>query len=74
MEANLKFNLNELEDIIAYQRCNKSTDLVLALWNFRNSINDIIDNEEEKEPAEKIRNKFFEILDEYNIILDELCY
>lgn len=74
MEANLKFNLNELEDIIAYQRCNKSTDLVLALWNFRNSINDIIDDEEEKEPAEKIRNKFFEILDEYNIILDELCY
>lgn len=74
MEASLKFNLNELEDIIAYQRCNKSTDLVLALWNFRNSINDIIDDEKEKEPAEKIRNKFFEILDEYNIILDELCY
>jgi hypothetical protein len=73
MTAKIIFNLDNIDDSYAYERCNKSYDLAMALWDFSSSIDRIIEDGEENS-AEKLKNKFYNILEDYNINLDKLCY
>ena len=63
MTAKLEFNLEEPEDVLKFNRCNKSLDLTLCLFNL-------------KERMYKDRcltpDEFFEIFNSYNIHLEEL--
>jgi len=63
MKAQLNFDLNNEEERIEFIRCSQSTELTLALFKMRELIirNDVITNEE-----------FVEILDEYNINIDNI--
>jgi hypothetical protein len=63
MKAQFKFDLNNEEERIEFIRCSQSTELTLSLFKMRELIirNDVITNEE-----------FVEILDEYNINIDNI--
>ena len=63
MKALLKFDLNNEEERIEFIRCSQATELTLSIFNMRELIirNDVITNEE-----------FVEILDEYNINIDNI--
>jgi hypothetical protein len=63
MKAQFKFDLNNEEERIEFIRCSQSAELTLALFKMRELIirNDVIKNEE-----------FVEILDEYNINIDNI--
>ena len=63
MTAQLNFNLEEPDDVLKYNRCNKSIDICLCLFNIRELM---VKNS-------KVNQKqFFEILSSYNINLEEL--
>ena len=63
MTVKLEFNLDEPEDVQKFNRCNKSLDLTLCLFNIR----------EEMIKNSKINQKqFFALLSSYNIDLEQL--
>lgn len=63
MTAQLNFDLDVPEDVQRYNRCNKSLELVLCLFNLKEQIfnSELITDE-----------VFFETLQSYNINLEEL--
>jgi hypothetical protein len=63
MTAQLNFNLEEYDDIIKYNRCNKSLDLTFCLLKLRNEI---------LKDKDITSDVFFGILDEYNINLEQI--
>ena len=70
-KATLEFDLNDPDDSILHLRYIKSTDILLALHEFDQHLRSeskYRDNEE----AEKLREKFWEILGDNNISIDEL--
>jgi hypothetical protein len=77
-KAILEFDLNEPEDIQAHKRAVKAVDLSLALWDIEQYLrgqlkyNDENLTSEAYDALDKAKDKFYEILDEYNISLDEL--
>lgn len=79
-KAKLKFNLNNPEDVEHYNRCNKSLDMASALFdivvNLRKTADRKLESEYEKggypDEAEVIYEEINEILDKYNINIDEL--
>jgi len=72
MKVKMIFDLNEEEDIEAYERCNKSLDMALALWDFSQKLKNIEKYGSGEENVESISKDFYEILEEHNIILDKL--
>lgn len=72
MKVKMIFDLNEEEDIEAYERCNKSLDMALALWDFSQKLKSIEKYGSGEENVESISKDFYEILEEHNIILDKL--
>jgi len=63
MKAQFNFDLNNEEERIEFIRCSQSSELTLVLFKMRELIirNDVITNEE-----------FVEILDQYNINIDNI--
>ena len=72
MKAKLIFDLNDEEDIAAYERCNKSLDLALALWDFSQKLKAISKYGSGEEDIESISKDFYDILEEHNINLEKL--
>jgi hypothetical protein len=72
MRAKLIFDLDSMDDLAAYERCNKSLDMSLALWDFSNKLRTISKYGTGEEDVESISKDFYEILEEYNINLEKL--
>lgn len=77
--AELKFNLDEPDDRMQFERCVKATDLALVLWQvYYNSWRDIergIDSGKIKTPQEAIdayKTVLRDEMDEHGIIIDNL--
>lgn len=72
------FDLNDPDDIMSHRRVMQSTDMALAMWEFKNKLwrmlkhppDDISDDV--YKTIEDIQKEFFETLDEYNLNLDKL--
>jgi len=83
MESTLKFNLNDFDDRMAHLRCVKSMDMSLTLFDISNLFK-VLENEIEvreyaeqppmtnEEVIEWFRVTIFEVMNNYNINLDEL--
>ena len=78
MKAVLEFNLDGHEDETAYMRCVKAKDMALAVWDIEQYLRgkikhapDSMSDETYKE-LQEVRQKFYLILNEYNINTDEL--
>ena len=83
MESTLKFNLNDFDDRMAHLRCVKSMDMALTLFDISNLFK-VLENEIEvreyaeqppmtnEEVIEWFRVTIFEVMNNYNINLDEL--
>lgn len=72
MRAKLIFDLDSMDDVAAYERCNKSLDIALALWDFSNKLRSISKYGSGEEDVESISKSFYETLEEYNINLEKL--
>ncbi len=72
MKAKLIFDLDIIDDVVAYERCNKALDLSLALWDFSNKLRSISKWGSGEEDVESISKDFYDILQEYNINLEKL--
>lgn len=73
MRAKLIFDLDNIDDAVAYERCNKSSDIAFALWDFSNKLRSIEKyGSGEDDNVESISKSFYEILEEYNINLEKL--
>lgn len=82
-KASLKFDLNDMDDQLAFTRATKSLDLALALWKISQLRNKQLEfhievNIDENDPDAKwdtrdyILGEIFNIFEEYNIDVDEL--
>lgn len=78
-QAQLTYDLNDPDDIMAHLRAVKSLDLALVLWemayNAKKNIEYQIESEEIKDPydvVEKFMEKLHEELTDRGINLDEL--
>lgn len=71
MKAILKFDLTDSDDRMAHQRCIKSLDLALALWdinyNLYDRFRDLIELNPESDPADILREEINNIFEKYNI-------
>lgn len=83
MKAILQFNLDNLDDEMAYIRCVKSKDTAMCLWeimhNTKKSTHAVVDcmleNNEKCSPHDAIDvvyERIYEILKENNINIEEL--
>ena len=78
MKAILEFNLDEVDDMDAHKRAVKSLDMALALWDIERYFRAQLKYNEEGltdaqyEVLDRARSEFYEILNKYNISLDEL--
>jgi hypothetical protein len=72
MKAKLIFDLDIIDDVVAYERCNKALDISLALWDFSNKLRSIAKYGEGEDDVESISKNFYDILEEYNINLEKL--
>ncbi len=77
MKATLEFDLNEQEDIIAHKRATKALDMALVLWDIDHYLrtqvkyNEVL-TQEAHDAFESAREKFYEILNDHNINIDEI--
>ncbi len=77
-KAILEFDLNDADDTLAYNRCNKSTDMALALWEITHNTRKGLVNQLEHVPLNShetvymVFDRIYEILQEHNVNLDEL--
>lgn len=78
MKAILEFDFNEPDDMQAHKRAVKALDMALVLWDvdkyFRSQLkyNEEGLTEEAYAALEKAREKFYEILNDHNISVDEM--
>lgn len=72
MRAKLIFDLDNMDDLAAYERCNKSLDMALALWDFSQKLRSISKYGTGEEDVESISKDFYEILEEHSINLEKL--
>jgi len=78
MKAILEFDLNETNDISAHKRAVKALDMAIALWDIeqylRSQTKYAPDSmpQEAYDALEKAREKFYEILNDHNIGMDEI--
>lgn len=77
-KAILEFNLDEFEDESAHMRCIKAKDMALALWDLDQHLRAQTKYAPDSMPGEvydalqETRDKLYEIMNSYNIDLDEL--
>lgn len=78
MKAILEFDLNQEDDDVAHKRAVKALDLCIVLWDIdqylRSQTKYAPDDmpEEAYNALDKAREKFYEIMNERNVSLDEL--
>jgi hypothetical protein len=76
--ATLNFDLNDPDDNMAFMRCAKSTDMALALWEFayntKKSLQRELKEDDDKsyELIDKVYERFWEIIQEKGLKLDDL--
>ncbi len=72
----LKFDLDNLDDLLMYKRCLKSQDMALLLWEFsvnsRKRIENTIENENVLKGIDLVFEEFFELVEKYNVNIEEL--
>jgi hypothetical protein len=77
-EATITFDLNDPDDNMHFMRMSKSTDMALALWEFayntKKSIQRELDESDDKsyELIDKVYERFWEILNDKGIKIDDL--
>ena len=77
-QAQLTFDLNDPDDNMAFMRASKSTDMALALWEFayntKKSIQRELKEDDDKsyELIDKVYERFWEIIQERGLKLDDL--
>jgi len=78
MKAILEFDLNEPDDVTAHKRAVKSLDMAIALWDIEQYLRSHTKYAPDSMPQEaydaleKAREKFYEILNDHNIGMDEI--
>lgn len=77
MKATLEFNLDEPDEEMAYQRCIKSKDMAMALWeithNTKKNLEYTLESTADKfETLELVFDKIYEILKDNNINTEQL--
>ena len=82
MKATFEFDMNEPEDVMEHRRMSKALDMALVLWeikhNAQKKIHDSLDYTEEDKPktahevAELIFDMIYQLMEDYNINVDEL--
>lgn len=76
MKAVLKFDLDNPDDKLAHRRCVQALDLCLTLYNITEVLRKYrkhVDlNEEQYKLFEKLDEEIFEVINRYNIDMDEL--
>jgi hypothetical protein len=73
MEAIIKFDLNEHDDVRNHLRCIKALDMACALWEIRNMRKELEWMEEQGElSSEEVMTKILEHFDNHNINIEEL--
>ena len=76
MKAILEFDLEDNEDVRAHLRCVKSLDLSLVVWelmtNSKKSILSQSQSEDFMEGVEAVFEKVHELLEKYNINIEEI--
>jgi transcription initiation factor IIE alpha subunit len=79
MEAILKFNLDDADDRLSHKQCIKANDMAMVLWEFyhnsRKTIEYTVEHEKQSglDAVETVFRHFYDLLEEQNIIVDELC-
>jgi excinuclease UvrABC nuclease subunit len=74
-KATLKYDLNELDDKIDFERAAKAKDLVFAVDIFKEKLNTLIKNtydEERQKSYEQVRELFIYVMDEFAINIEAL--
>jgi hypothetical protein len=71
MKAILEFNLDDNDERMAHLRAIKSTSMAVALWDIDQLLRNKTKNED-NEIIENLREEIVDILNDYNINLDEL--
>jgi hypothetical protein len=69
MKAKLIFNLENIDDQVAFERCSRSLDMALALFDFSNKLRSI---EKHGSGEEDIAQEFYNILEKYSLNIDKL--
>lgn len=73
MQAELKFNLDEPDDIQAHFRCVKALDMALCLWDLnRFIINKDSYSESPDISIEVLRTEFNDLLEKHNLDFETL--
>lgn len=86
MKAELKFNLDEIDDKMAHLRATKSLDLALVLWELTHNSKKELERKLEATDEKSLSNvssldtldlvfeRIHELLEEHNIKIEELVY
>lgn len=78
MTAELKFDLNDPDDIVSHMRCVKALDLMIMLWDVEQELRRLTKyapdsmSQETYDQLEKLREWFYETLNERDISIDNL--
>ena len=78
MKAKLTFDLTDLDDRMEHERCVKSTDMALALWDIVNNTKKRLENSFENKEIDKyealdlVFEKIYEIYEDHGIQVDDL--
>jgi len=77
-QATLNFDLGDSDDMMLFMRMAKSTDMALAIWEFayntKKSLQRELDESDDKsyELIDKVYERFWEILNDKGIKIDDL--
>lgn len=77
-KVKIVFDLNEPDDVLSHKRFIQSNDMALAMWEFKNRLwrklkhaPDTMPDDEYK-AIQNIQKEFFEVLEEYDLNIDNL--
>ena len=77
-KAILEFDLSNPDDVTDYKRVNKALDMAIALWDIEQYLRAETKYAPDSMPQEvydaldKVRDKYYEIINEHNISIDEI--
>ena len=77
-KAILEFDLTNPDDVTEYKRVNKALDMAIALWDIEQYLRAETKYAPDSMPQEvydaldKVRDKYYEIINEHNISIDEI--
>jgi hypothetical protein len=77
MKAILEFDLNEQEDVAAHKRATKALDMALVLWDIDHYLRTQVKynealTQEAHDAFVSARERFYEILNDHNINVDDI--